>query len=366
MSYVCLKCRLTVCYGMPDGLDCGHYARVHGQSDEDRDDVDRRSASTKNVHDLRRARQRARRVMGELEDELIQFLNENNIQIQGRGDDREKRINEAITRLAAVKLSNDLQNWLANRRQQTMGRAVRAATDNLQSELGEQIRSGADFGPGEQALNREISAIDAGLLYDDDDSLAEEIGNEVTRQIRLGHTNNEPVRSSDPEETDIADRVSMVLNDGDTTKRDSAGISGQTKRTKAELIAHDSIQQGYNDAATKRYLNNGFRFVVYDAVCDFVTSDLCRRLGECDGDPVVIDLTETPWLVPPNHPWCRSGIRPTLNRDERNPVTEDDIADGFLKTVFSTEQYRPSALNVDRELSPTALQRAAEGNPGGV
>lgn len=350
---------------MPDGLDTGYYARVHGQTDEDREDVDRRSASTQNVHDMRRARQRARRVIRELEDEVLQFLDEQGVPMRGRGDLREQRINEAITRLAAVKLSNDLQNWLDNRRQQTMGRAVRAARDNLQRELGEQLR-GPDFGPGEQALNREISAIDAGLLYDNDDSLAEEIGNDVTRQIRLGVANNEQVRSPDPDETDIASRVSMVLTDGDDPRRDSAGISGQTKRTKAELISHDSIQQGYNDAATKRYLNNGFRFVVYDAVCDFVTSDLCRRLGECEGPPVVIDLTKTPWLVPPNHPWCRSGVRPTLNRDERTPVTEDDIADGFLKTVFSTEQYRPTALDVDRELDPTALQRAAEGQPGGA
>ena len=157
----------------------------------------------------------------------------------------------------------------------------------------------------------------------------------------------------------------MVLNDSDDPKRDSAGISGQTKRTKAELIAHDSVQQAYTNAATRRYLNNGFRFVIYDAVCDFVTSDLCRRLGECDGPPVVIDLTKTPWLVPPNHPWCRSGVRPTLNEDGNETVSEDDIADGFLKTIFSTEQYRPSVMDTDRELNRTALQRVAEGEPGG-
>jgi hypothetical protein len=348
---------------MPDGLDTGNHARVHAQSDG-RDTIDREQAATNNVHDMRRARQRARRVMRELEDELIQFLEEQGVPLQGRGDADEKRLNEAISRLAAVKLSSDLHNWLTNRRQQTMARAVRAARDNLQRELDEEFR-GPDFGPGEQALNREISAIDAGLLYDADDSLAEEIGNDVTRQIRLGVQNNEQVRSPDPDELDIGERVAMTLTDADNPKRDSAGISGQTKRTKAELISHDSIQQGYNDAATKRYLNNGFRFVVYDAVCDYVTSDLCRRLGECDGDPVVIDLTETPWLVPPNHPWCRSGIRPTLNTEERDAVTEDDIADGYLNTVFSTEQYRPTALDVGRELSPTALQRSNTGLVGG-
>lgn len=352
---------------MPDGLNCGdHHARVHAEDDEDEDDRDRRRAATRNTTDLRRARQRARRVVGELEDEVIQFLEEQDIQTLGRGTEREKRINEAITRLAATKLSNDLVQWLEQRRQQTMGRAVRASMDRLQSELGDQFRKTAsDFGPAEQSLNRAISEVDAGLLYDDDDSVAEEIGNEVTRQIRLGLAQNEQIRSSDPDELDIAGRVSMVLNDGDDPRRDSAGISGQTKRTKAELISHDSVQQAYTNAATRRYLTNGFRFVIYDAVCDFVTSDLCRRLGECDGPPVVIDLTKTPWLVPPNHPWCRSGIRPTLNEDERDVVTEDDIADGYLNTIFSTEQYRPSVMDPERELNRTALQRVAEGEPGG-
>lgn len=346
---------------MPDGLECGHYARAHAQ-----DGPTPEEAATRNTTDLRRARQRARRVIRELEDELIEYFEQNGIPQFGRGDDPEQRLNEAITRLTAAKLSSDLQNWLENRRQQTMGRAVRAAMDSMQSELGDRVQSGADYTAREQSLNRAISQIDAGLLYDDNDSLAEEIGDEVTRQIRLGHSKNEQVRSADPDELDIADRVSMVLTDSDDARRDSAGISGQTKRTKAELIAHDSIQDGYVTAATKRYLNNGFRFVVYDAVCDFVTSDLCRRLGECEGDPVVIDLTKTPWLVPPNHPWCRSGVRPTLNREEREAVTEDDVADGYLKTVFSTEQYRPSVLDTDRELQRTALQRTAEGQPGGA
>lgn len=332
---------------MPDGLTTGAAAG---------DGIDRESASTRNVHDLRRARQRSRAVIRDIEDEVVQYLERQGVPTRGRGDLREQRLNEAVTRLAQAKLSSDLLQWLNNRRQQTMARAVRAARDQMQQTLGETFR-GPDFGPGEQNLNREIAAIDAGLLYDDNDSLAEEMGDDVTRQIRLSHAKNEPIRSTDPDELDMADRISMVMTDGDDARRDSAGISGQTKRTKAELIAHDSIQDGYNSAATKRYLNNGFRFVVYDAVCDFVTSELCRRLGECDSDPVVIDLTETPWLVPPNHPWCRSGIRPKLGVGPGDAVSEDDIADGFLKTVFSTEQYRPNALDVERELQPTALQR---------
>lgn len=351
---------------MPDGLDRGnHHARVHAE-DSDEDDEDRIRAATRNTTDLRRARQRARRVVRELEDDIVQYLEEQNVETLGRGTQREKRINEAITRLAATKLSNDLVQWLEQRRQQTMGRAVRAAMDWLQSTLGDQFRKDtADFGPAEQSLNRAITEIDAGLLYKNDDSLAEETGNEVTRQIRLGLAQNEQIRSPDPDELDIGERVAMVLNEGDNPKRDSAGISGQTKKTKAELISHDSVQQAYTNAATRRYLSNGFRFVIYDAVCDFITSDLCRRLGECDGPPVVIDLTKTPWLVPPNHPWCRSGVRPTLNRDNRAVVTEDDIADGYLQTIMSTEQYRPTVMDVDRELNRTALQRHAEGQSGG-
>lgn len=358
---------------MPDGLDCGnHHARVHAEDDERDDDVDRRSASTKNVTDLRRARQRARRVLGELEDEVNEFLEENDIERYGRSDSEAQRLNEAITRLAATKLSNDLVQWLEQRRQQTMGRAVRASMDRIQSELGERVAdSFSDFSPAEQSLNRAITQVDAGLLAgteavgDADDSLANEIGNDITRQIRLGLSQNEQVRSPDPDELDIETRVAMVLNDGDHDLRDEAGVSGQTKRTKAELISHDSIQQAYTSAATRRYLNNGFRFLIYDAVCDFVTSDLCRRLGECEGPPVVIDVTKTPWLIPPNHPWCRSGVRPTLNREGRAVVTKDDISDDYLQTVMSTEQYRPSVMNPEQELNRTALQRVAEGQPGG-
>lgn len=357
---------------MPDGLDCGHHARVHGQSDRDREDVDRRSAATKNVHDLRRARQRARRVLGELENDLFQFLEDEGVEQYGRSDRDAQRLNEAITRLAATKLSDDLVAWLEQRRQRTMGRAVRASMDRIQSELGEQVKDDfSDFSPAEQSLNRAITQVDAGLLSgteavgEADDSLANEIGDELTRQIRLGLSKNEQVRSPDPDELDLETRVSMVLNDGDHELRQEAGVTGQTKRTKAELIAHDSVQQGYTSAATRRYLNNGFRYLVYDAVCDFVTSDLCRRLGECDGPPVVIDVTKTPWLIPPNHPWCRSGVRPTLNRDNRAVVSEDDIANSYLQTIFSTEQYRPTVMDPDKELNRTALQRVAEGDPEG-
>lgn len=362
---------------MPDGLDCGGHnptARVHGteHKDDEDDDVDRRSASSRNVTDLRRARQRARRVIRELKDEVNQFLQENNIQRYGRSQRESQQLNEAITRLAATKLSNDLVQWLEQRRQQTMGRAVRASMDRIQTELGEQFRGDfSDFSPAEQSLNRAITQVDAGLLSgteavgDADDSLAQEIGDELTRQIRLGLAQNEQVRSPDPDELDIETRVAAVLDDGDNDLRKEAGVGGQTKRTKAELIAHDSVQQGYTSAATRRYLNNGFRFLVYDAVCDFVTSDLCRRLGECDGPPVVIDVTETPWLVPPNHPWCRSSVRPTLNRDERPVVSKDDISDDYLQTVMSTEQYRPSVMDPERELNRTALQRVSEGQPRG-
>jgi hypothetical protein len=341
---------------MPDGLSSGHF---HGADGE----IDRRAAATRNVTDLRRARQRARRVISDLEGDVQDYLDQRNIESLGRGDRQEQRINEAISRLAQVRLSQDLLTWLEGRRQQTMGRAVRAALSRVQTTLSDQFtdRDGPDFGPAEQSLNRVISQVDAGLLYDDDDSLAEEIGNDITRQLRIGLENNEPVRTQDPNKLSLGDRVHMVLNDGDDPRRKRSGISGLTKKTKAELIAHDSVQQGYTNAATQRYLQNGFRYVIYDAVCDFVTSDLCRRLGECDGPPVVIDLTRTPWLVPPNHPWCRSGVRPTLNRDGTDAVTEEDIADGFLGTIFSTEQYRPTVLDVDGQLNQTALQRVAEG-----
>lgn len=346
---------------MPDGLRCGH-------AQDGSDDIDRRSAATRNTTDLRRARQRARAVMSGVEDDLHDWLERQGVEQRGRKQLNEQRINEAITRLAAARLTSDLVQWLAQRRQRTMARGVRHAKDRLQSTLGDQFRkAGPDFSASERALNRTLSEIDAGLLVGTEAAergLAEEIGDDITRQIRLGVSNNEPVRSADPEEVDITDRVSMVLNDGDDPRRQSAGITGQTKRTKAELISHDSIQDGYNTAATRRYLQNGFRFVVFDAVCDTRTSQICERLGECSGQPVVIDLLETPWLVPPVHPWCRSGIRPVIDVP-RDPVTEEDIADGFLQTVFSTKQFRPTVMDTERELNQRALNQTGEG-PGGL
>lgn len=355
--------------GLTSGHDSGSFARFHAQDDD-------RPAATENETDLRRAREHASAVIDDLESDIQEFLERENVQLVTQNERAEQRINETITRLAAVKLQNDLRQWLEQRRRQTWGRAVRAALDQVQTTLQEATRrtvrprdlSGrADFGPQDQHLNRVINRIDAGLLFDEDDSLANETGNRITRQLKVGVDRGEPLRSTDPDALDLSDRVSMVLTDSDSPdKRRRAGVTGQLVKTKAELIAHDSIQQGYNFATTERYLRNGFQFVTYDAVCDFKTTELCQRLGECNGPPVVIDLTKTPWLVPPNHPWCRSGIRPTLNREGRKPVTEDRIADGFLQTIFKTKSFRPMNIDVDSTLQRTALQRAAEGTPGGA
>lgn len=325
--------------------------------------IDDEEAATRNVTDLRRARQRARHVIQKIKKQLFTWLEKEGVEEYGRQDFPEARVNEAVTRLSETRLRNDLVDWLKRRRQITMARAVRAVYSRVNQVLGDVERPAKDYGAGERHLNKVIRNIDMGLLVRDDGSIANELAAAVTRQLRQGVARDEKLTTDRDDNLSLKKRVNMVLSIGTDEApalRKEAGITGDTMETKAELISHDSVQQGYMEAATKRYLNNGFRYLEYDAVCDYITSDLCWRLGECSGDAVIIDLTKTPWLVPPNHPWCRSGVKPYLNKSDREGVSENDISDSYLQTIFSTAQYRPQVLDVEKELQPTRLQRGGE------
>lgn len=288
-------------------------------------------------------------------DEIIAWMGSANLREMFDGPRGDRAVNQAITKLSRETLRDELVAWLDERHGITMGRAARAAFDKIQQAFPdadqERFRDSPNFNETDRELKNLLNQVDAGLLYDDDDSLAEEIGNDVTRQLRLGVEQDEPVGSNDPDQRTLADRVRYVMDEGDSADRQEAGVTGQTKRTKAELIAHDSVQDAYNTAARKRYLRNGFRYGVYDATIDTKTTDLCRRMNE-----KVIDMVNTPWFIPPLHPYCRSGIRPILDVGDREVLTEDDVADGFLQTVMSTKSYRPPVLDPD-EFQPTPLSR---------
>jgi SPP1 gp7 family putative phage head morphogenesis protein len=323
------------------------------------DDDDDRPVATSDITDLRRARQRARATIRDLADVIIDFLSMRQLeQTLGDGPQSAQDLNRLISRTASDHIQRELLDWLDERKRITMGRAARAAFDTMQSALPGDVNRddlvGSDgFTNADAGLLRQLRQIDAGLLTDDDgDSLASEIGDEVTRQLRVGFRKDEPIRDHRDDKTDLATRVDMALNgpDYEQSKKQEAGITGQSKRTKGELIAHDSIQDAYNAQARRRYLQNGFRFVVYDATLDTRTTDLCRRM---DGE--VIDILENPHLVPPNHPYCRSGIRPVLDPD-REAIREADIADGFLQDIWSTESYRPTVQD-DDAFQPTAITR---------
>jgi SPP1 gp7 family putative phage head morphogenesis protein len=274
--------------------------------------------------------------------------------MNGRGGDQ--RLNRLVSRTASQHIRAELLDWLDDRKRITMGRAARAAFDLMQSALPGGVQKEDLVGQGQftnqdRDLLNKLRNIDAGLLTDQDgDSLASRIGDEVTRQMRVGVNNGEPVHDHRDDHMDLATRVDMVLNgpDYDPKERQKAGVTGQSVRTKGELIAHDSVQDAHNAMARRRYLQNGFRYVVYDATLDTRTTDLCRRM---DGE--VIDIVENPHLVPPNHPYCRSGIRPKLDTDQE-PVTEDRIADRFLQDIWSTESYRPTVQD-DQAFQPTAI-----------
>jgi len=332
-----------------------HDQRVHAQDDGD-DDGGGRDAATTTVTDLRRARQRARASIRSVMQEIQAWLRENDVQTIMDGPEGPGRVNQAVTMLAAQRLREGLVSWLDERHRIAAGRAARAAFDQMQTTLPDDVDTDQLRGlPRVDGTDREwlrhIRKVDAGLLSGTrtatdagatSDSLAEELGDRITRQLRLGLTQNETVPQ-------LAERVQVVVDGGDPSDRQERGVTGQTARTKAELIAHDSVQDAYNTAARKRYLRNGFRYGVYDATIGTKTTDLCRRMDEH-----VVDMVDTPWFIPPLHPYCRSGIRPVLKVGDRVPLTQDDVADGFVQTIMSTKSYRPQVVD-QAEFQPTPL-----------
>lgn len=328
--------------------------------DDDEDD-DSRDVETPTATDLRRAREHTRAVVRDLEGDVQEFLEENTDQVSRLPDNSsaEQRVNEQITRLAQARLAEELVVWLEERRSQAMNTAAREAFDVMKSTVDRAVDDGElATGPyvqtADMRMNRLISQVDVGLY----EKVSQDAADEMTRQLRLGVENGESIVDERPDETDLADRISWILTDADDPRRQTSGVSGQTVRSRSELIAHDSVQNGYNAAATRRYLQNGFRFVVYDATIDTKTTRLCTRLNE-----EVIDIRENPELIPPNHPWCRSGVRPKLRADQE-PLGRDDIADDYLGTIARTNSYRPSVLDVQTEFSPTTLTRNVSESAG--
>lgn len=322
----------------------GHRHGLHAEDSDDADDEDR-TVATRTTADLRRARQRARETLREISDDVDQFLRDRNAERMVEDPSEGQRLNEQLTRLIQDGLQEGLLQWLEQQRKIVMGRAARAAFDRMQTALTaagvtRDLVGREDLSREDRQINRMVNDVDAGLL----DKLSDDAADRVTRQVRLGFRQREDMR-------EIGRRVDMVLVDGDNPDRQKKGVNGQTVMSKGELIAHDSVQDAYTHAARRRYLKNGFRYAIFDAVIDFKTSEVCTRMNE-----VVVDMVEDPHLVPPLHPWCRSDIRPTLNRDEREPLTDEDIADDFLQRIYSTKSYRPPEGS-DQYFRPTPLTR---------
>jgi len=325
----------------------------------------RNDAASQNVTDLRRARQRSRAVIRDIQDLIETYLQTEGIQMLAESNlgprEQARRLNEQITRLATREIRQKLIPWLEERHKTTMARAARAAMNRMQQELPGQVDESDLFASPnldakDRALNAELRNIDAALLYENGDSIAQEIGDRTTRQIQIGFSKNEPVVSNRDDQMDLATRVREVLMDGDSDTRREHGITGQTAQSKAELIAHDSVQDAYVTATHRRYLNNGFRYGTYDAVIDKKTSTVCRRLNE-----VTVDLVEQPWLLPPNHPWCRSDIRPMLQLPEgEDVITEEEIGDDHLNRIWGTNGFRPKAIDAESEFNPTVLNERLE------
>ena len=325
----------------------------------------RNDAASQNVTDLRRARQRSRAVIRDIQDLIETYLQTEGIQMLAESNlgprEQARRLNEQITRLATREIRQRLVPWLEERHKVTMARAARAAMNRMQQELPGQVDESDLFASPnldarDRALNAELRNIDAALLYENGDSIAQEIGDRTTRQIQIGFSKDEPVVATRDDQMDLATRVEQVLLDGDADTRRENGITGQTAKSKAELISHDSVQDAYVTASHRRYLNNGFRYGTYDAVIDTKTSTVCRRLDE-----VHVDLVEQPWLLPPNHPWCRSDIRPLLQLPEgASVIDESDIGEDHLNRIWGTNGFRPKVIDTDQEFNPTVLNERLE------
>ena len=316
---------------------------LQAQDADDDEDGGRRAVSTRTTTDLRRARQRARESLREVSDDVEDFLRNRDIARRIENDDQRERVNEQLTQLVRNGLFTELLSWLDERRKVVMGRGARASFDRMQqalqtADVARDLLGSPNMTREDRSINRMLHDVDAGLLT----KVSDDAADRITRQIRLGFRNREDMR-------EIGRRVDMVLVDGDDPDRQKKGVNGQTIMSKGELIAHDSVQDAYLHSTRRRYLKNGFRYAVFDAVIDNKTSAVCTRMNE-----VVIDMVESPHLVPPLHPWCRSDLRPTLNRDERAVLTDDDIADNFLQTIYQTKSYRPPEPS-DTYFRPTSL-----------
>lgn len=323
----------------PEGCGCPAH-RLTAQDDDDDRDV-----STKNSEDLRRSRQRSRAIIGGIGREVKEYIDGLNLSVMLDTPEGRRQVNTRITELARGPLKDDLVVWLEQRKRGAMGRGARDALTKMNQSVTQatldDFRGTPDFGNEDRELARRLRNVDAGVLFEDDDSLAEEIGNDVTRQLQRGVRNGEDVET-------LGERIDFVMSDGDSARRRELGISGQTKRTKGELIAHDSIQDAYNTAARQRYAQNGFRFIRYETTIDTRTTDLCERLaGE------VIDILEYPELQPPNHPYCRSGIAPVIDPDQE-PLTPADLSNEFLQIIGTTAAFRPP-VDVEQDFRPTDL-----------
>lgn len=284
-----------------------------------------RNPATNTATDVRRSRARMRRVVRDIDSELKAFIAKRNLSNMVGSDAGEKALNRKVTLLSQRRFREDFLSWAEDRRRTAMGRGARAALDNAQSVLGEeQVTGTPTFSGGDRGLERKLKRVDSGLLKD----LGDETGDRVTEQLRRGVAKGETVEN-------LGKRVDAVLVDGDMADRPKLGVKGQTIKSKGELIAHDSIQDAYEQAARKRYMENGFRFARFTATLDNLTSDVCRRMnGE------VIDLANQPHLVPGIHPWCRSDIRP-LPDMEADPVDEAGLPDKVTKSAMATKAYRP-------------------------
>lgn len=327
------------------GLTCG--CAVHAR-DSDRDPVSR------NGTDLRRAREHASAVVEDLAEDVHEWLQKNypNLSDLPENADKRQRVNQTLTTLASKRLAEELVRWLADRRSTTMARAARAAVDRLQSRLTDMddgaLRLGPTINPRDRELNRIMSEVDVGLLTD----LSNEAAERMTRHLRTGVRRGESVQELGERVDFILTEKTEGLSNEERLRRQKTGVEGQTVKSKGELIAHDSVQQGYTVAATRRYLRNGFRYVRYQATLDTRTTDLCRRL---DGE--LIDLLNSVWLIPPNHPWCRSSTRPVLASEVQGeePLQREDIAAEYVGTISRTNSYRPPVMDPEKEYQPTPI-----------
>lgn len=323
----------------------------------------RSDATTNSTTDVRRAQQRARSAVREAEGNVKQWVRNHPEALAALGGGAGAgavgmTLSEVAAELSTIIADafRSLVFWIRERKRLTARRAIRSSHERLSQMVVQRIDRSELIGDPNtlvrtEALLAELDARDEGMFIPSGgrgspttQSLADRLASEVAQQITVSARLGEPYER-------MGRRVSGVMTKGpgDIAERREMGISGDTALTRAERLAHDTLQSAYMASYAKNLLNNGVRYGRYVAILDDRTTELCQRLHG-----VMVDMVETPLLIPPNHWWCYGPETEVLTTEGFVPFPELDGSE----ELFTLDEER----NIQREQPKRLIQRQYSGD----